>query len=335
MADPTHKDLEQRNRLARIREHLDLRTSIDSPAFESNVIDACRERIDAMLEGMQLGSGEEVLAHVAAHLQVRFEEVHDDRDLEELEKKYLREQREIGFAQLSMEFEKPNVDALLFERLNADPEAADKWVAVLNLQETTSRGYWSRSHELIHRLAEPPQYNLRFYRHRNDKQNRLESLIDKGAAELAFYTGLFAPTVDSLRNSPLTWELVEIIRSRYAPSSSRRAAIHAVLRHWPRPAFLLAARMAGRRGRPKTDVALRIQIQGFSPTARGSVFFFDNMRVPHSSPIWHCFESGESLSAFEQLGLWTTSQGKRLPDVRVLTSAYRWGDEVSALVSLE
>lgn len=334
MADRTHKGLEQRNRLLRIREYLDLRTSIDSPDFERDVIDACHERIDAMLEDAQPRCGEDVLAHVAQRLQVRFEEVHDDQDIAELEKKYLREQQEIGFAQLSIEFERPDVDALLFERLNADPDAADKWVAVLNLQETTSRGYWSRSHELIHRVAEPPQFNLRFYRHRNDKQNQLESLIDKGAAELAFYPGLFGQVVASVRNDPLIWDLVEFIRARYAPSSSRRACVHATFRHWPQPAFLLTARLAGRRGQPSVDIALRIEIEGFSPSAKDSVFFFDNMRVPPSSPIWHCFESGESLSAFEQLGNWTTSGGSRLPDVRVLSSAYRWGDKVHALISL-
>jgi len=335
MSDWSHKQLEQRNRLARIREHLDLRTPIDSPAFEQDVVNACRERIDAMLEHQQPRSGEEVLVHVARRLQVRFEEVHDDHDLESLEHKYLREQREIGFAQLSIEFEKPNVDALLFERLHADPNATDKWVAVLNLQETTSRGYWSRSHELIHRIAEPPQFNLRFYRHRNDKQNRLESLIDKGAAELAYYRRLFAPTVDAVRSEPLTWDLIGNIRARYAPSSSQRACVHATLRHWPRPAFLLTARMAGRRRRPNTDVALRIEIQGFSQGASHGVFFFDNMRVPPSSPIWHCFQSGEAISAVEQLGLWTTSKGDCLPDVRALTSAYKWDGKVEALISLE
>jgi hypothetical protein len=107
------------------------------------------------------------------------------------------------------------------------------------------------------------------------------------------------------------------------------------LRHRSRPAFLLTARMAGRRRKPNVDVALRIQIQGFSPGARDSVFFFDNMRVAISSPIRHCFYCGESLSAFEQLGLWTTSRGDNLPDMRVLTSVYRWGEDVYALISPE
>jgi hypothetical protein len=61
---------------------------------------------------------------------------------------------------------------------SASADAPDKWVAVLNLRETIRRGYWSRTHDLIHRIAEPRQFRPPFYRHRPDKTNPLESLID-------------------------------------------------------------------------------------------------------------------------------------------------------------
>lgn len=329
-----NNSLEQQSRLNRIREHLGLHTSIHSPAFEGRVAAACRDQVDSLLAGARPASGEEVLDRVAGQLQVHFEEVYDDQDIEALETKYLREKREIGFGQLSMQFDDPTVDALLFERQSATSDAPDKWVAVLNLRETVSRGYWSRAHELIHRIAEPPQFNLPFYRHRNDKVNPLESLVDNVAADLAFYRRLFGPIVESLRDRPLTWDLIDLIRSLHAPSCSRLATVHATLRYWPRPAYLLRARLAGRKGRPNVDRALRIEVQGFSPDAKESLFFFPNMRVPSSSPIQHCYQTGEAISAIEQLGKWDTSGGSKLPDARALTSAFHYQDWVLGLISL-
>jgi hypothetical protein len=84
---------------------------------------------------------------------------------------------------LAHELSDRNVDALLFQRMHAAGDAQDRWVAVLNLTATQARAYWSRPHELIHRLAEPPQRRLPFYRHRTDSQNRLERIIDFGAAD--------------------------------------------------------------------------------------------------------------------------------------------------------
>ena len=331
--DKTHKSLEQRSRLQRIREHLGIRTSVDSPAFEEAVAAVCRERITSLMEGSNPQSGEEVLDHVARRLQVRFEEVHDEHDLAALETKYLKEKREIGFGQLSMQFEDPGVDALLFQRERAAADASDKWVAVLNLRETIRRAYWSRSHELIHRVAEPPQMQL-FYRHRNDKINPLESLIDTVAADLAFYPDLFLPLVEAVSGEPLSWELVGRVRNQYAPSSSLLATAHAVLRAWPCPAYLLKAQMRGRKGRPHQDVALRIKVDGFSAAKGDRVFFFDNMRPPRSSPIWHAYNAGESITAYEQLGEWTTSRGGRMPNARALTSTFVWRNTVFALLTI-
>lgn len=331
-----HKALEERSRLARIRANLDIRTPVDNPRFADEVAAACREQVDSLLKGVELHCGEDVLEHLAKHLHVHFEEVYDDIDLARLEEKYLREKREIGFGQIALQFDDPEIDALLFERQQAADEAPDKWVAVLNLRETTSRAYWTRSHELSHRIAEPPQHNLRFYRHRNDRENALERLIDKVAAEIAFYPPVFRPLIDAMSGRPLTWSLVEELRNAYAPSCSLLATAYAALHYWPRPSYLLSAKLGRRKGRPNENPELRIAIQGVSPTTRAAgLYFIPNMRVPPSSPIRHVYESGQALDAYERLGAWTTSDGKSLPDVQVLTSAHQWRDQVLALVSLD
>jgi hypothetical protein len=329
-----HKLLDQRSRLARMRAHLDIRTPIDSPRFSDDVVAACRAQVESLMVGVSPRTGEDVLTRLAHSLHVHFEEVHAEPDLARLEQKYLHEKREIGFGQLAMQFNDPQVDALLFERERATADAPDKWVAVLNLRDTASRGYWSRSHELTHRIAEPPQQNLRFYRHQNDRENPLESLIDKVASEIAFYQPLFSPIVGSLSASPLTWELIDQVRALHASSSSRLATAHATLRLWKRPAYLLAAQIAGRKGRPGVDRALRVAIRGFSPDANNELFIIPNMRVPASSPISHTHQTGEQISAYEQLGQWHTSDGTRLNDIKVLTSAFRYRETVFALLSV-
>lgn len=328
---------EQLSRLHRIRENLRLATPVDSPEFEKAVVQACRIRVDSLLTKAQPCTGEHVLSHLANQLHVRFEEVNHDRDIARLEKKYLEDKREIGFGQLEIELNAPGVDALLFQRIHTEDVARDRWVAVLNLRDSRSRAYWSRAHELTHRVAEPAQQQLPFYRHRNDSTNRLESLVDLGAAELAFYPPLFRPIVDSISTSMLTWGLVEEVRSRFASTASRLSTVHAMLRYWPQPTYLVFAQIAGRKGQPNVDRSLRIKISGFSTAARDTFLFFPNMRVPETSPIWHAFYSGKATSDFEQLGRWQTSSGKRLPDIRVFsdTNYYHYGNNwVYALVSL-
>src|SRR5690554_4146189 len=115
-----------------MRAHLDIRAPINSPRFADEVAAACREQVDALLTDAQPRCGEDVIEHLARRLHVHFEEVHGDRDIRRIERKYLHEQREIGMGQLAMQLEDPGVDALLFEREGVEADAPDKWVAVLN-----------------------------------------------------------------------------------------------------------------------------------------------------------------------------------------------------------
>ena len=130
-----NKLLELQSRLDGIRQHLELKVPVDSPDFDQAVTDACRDRVDTLVNGSHARTGEDLLSHVAAQLQVRFEEVRGDADITALEKKYLHEKREIGFGQLEIELNAPGVDAILFQRMRAPDYADDRWVAVLNLQK--------------------------------------------------------------------------------------------------------------------------------------------------------------------------------------------------------
>lgn len=318
-----------------MREYLRVRALPEGKNFDGEVVDACVKKVEPVIAAHEDCKGEVIVAAIAKQLGVRFEEVKTAADIDLLEKKYLVEQRELGFGRLAHELADPSVDALLFQRMHADQDAPDRWVAVINLQETESRGYWSRPHEIIHRLAEPPQRRLPFFRHRTDSENRIERIVDLGAAELAFPPSVFGRLVQRVTHRELTWDLVEAVRQQFAPTSSVLAAAKAFLRSWPQPAFLLVARLRGRQQRPSVDVALRIDIEGFNPSAeRSSVRFFPNMRVPETSPIWQTHESMQSVTEYENLATWSTSRGDSLPPCRALTSGLRLGSVVYGLVSL-
>jgi hypothetical protein len=335
MVTSKEKRLDQRQRLHEMREHLRVRAGIGDPSFEREVIVACVRQVQPIIDAHKDRTGEELSAAIATHLGIRFEEVRTPADIQSLERKYLHEQREIGFGQLADELADRSVDALLFERHRAAPNAPDRWVAVLNIQETHARAYWSRWHEILHRLAEPPQKRMKFFRHRTDHEDRLERIIDLAAAELAFPRSGYGARVARVSHHELTWSLVRHVQHEFAPTSSLLSAAKGFIRFWPQPAFLLTAELRKSKRRPNEPPALRIRLESFnSGGERAGFTFIPNMRVPQSSPIFETYTTSQEVSGYENLENWTTSCGTRLPDRRVLTSGVRLGSIVYGLVSL-
>ena len=329
------KYLDQRQRLQKMREHLRIRVSIDDTSFETEVVAACMKEVQPIIDAHADRTGEEINAAIARYLGVHFEEVRTQADIQRLERKYLVERREIGFGQLAEELADKTVDALLFQRLHAEPRAHDRWVAVLNIQESAARAYWSRPHEIVHRLAEPPQQRFRFFRHRTDAENRLERIIDLGAAELAFPRSIYGAQVARAAHRELTWETLRVVHRHFAPTASLLAAAKAFVRYWPQPAFLLTAMLKRSKQRPNEPPALRISLEGFSDTASlTGIQFIPNMRVPKSSALTNAFMSSREEAAFENLATWTTRSGTCPPDCRVLTAAVGLGHVAYALVSV-
>lgn len=259
------------------------------------------------------------------HFSVRFEEVRSQADIQRLERKYLRGQRELGFAQLRKELANPNVDALLFERQQAGERDEDKWVAVLNLQQSEAKSYFNRAHELSHRIAEPPQGFLPFKRHSLERGEPIERLMDQIAAELAFFPDVFGPLVETRQAEQLTFDLINDLRTQFADSSSLLAAANAVVNSWPMPACCMTAKMAGRKQKPNEAIALRVfpQLRNSRAHDTNELFVIQRMRVPTTSIVYEVFTNGGTRTAVENLSTWATSSGKRLRDEDVLISAIR------------
>ena len=153
---------EHKIRLERIRDHLGISLSVQDSKFNTAVRNVAVKRLKSLHgQNANIADGEKFLAKTASHLNITFEEVRSQEDITRLEDQYLRQNKEIAFGQLELELRNSDVDALLFRR----QQKKGHFVAVLNLQDTDSRGYWNRAHEISHRLIEPPQKELLF-RHR-------------------------------------------------------------------------------------------------------------------------------------------------------------------------
>lgn len=322
-------------RLDAIAKHLRVKSRYPAPEFTADVTTACLSRIAPVVDKMLPCTGEKIAMGLGEHLCLTFEEVHCEDDVADIEDRYLTRKKEIGFAQLRGELRQPGVDALLFERMYAEAQETDRWVAVLNLQQSASRAYWNRFHELSHRIAEPSQGILPFRRHQFEASNPVEALVDSVAAEFAFYGPAFRPMVERLaKRHALTFSAVDEIQTNYAPTASLLSTVNAVVKYWPRPAAALVAEIKGRTFAPEVDRALRITPQAcsrLSITAHLTVI--PNMRVPIGSPIDIAFRTGTEQNAHEHLANWSTSQGKRLAAIDVWTSARRVGNQTYALLS--
>lgn len=333
--DSIERRLEEKHRLLAIREHLRIHARPDSADFRIEVAAACLDQVRPVIDAHAGEQGEAIIGAIASKLGVHFEEVRTSDDISRLERKYLHEQKELGFGLLSDALADEGVDALLFQKTRVSARNPQQWVAVLNLQETESRAYWSRPHEIVHRLAEPPQKRLPFYRHRSENDNTVEWLVDFAAAELAFPASVFKPVVMSRSKEPLTWDLVSQLRRQFAPTASIYSVAKACVKFWPIPVFFLTASVRGRRGRPREAVALRADVVGNNASARNSgVLFYENMRVPPTSPIAWSFASHDTAVDMEDLGKWVTSSGKRLPSRAALTAAMRMRNQVYGLISV-
>lgn len=322
-------------RLDRLAAHLGLSIQWEDPGFEQAVVASCLKSVRPIIEASKPVNGEGVTEVLAKHFRVRFEEVRGLSDVEQLEKKYLHGHKELGFARLREELKDPDVDALLFQRNKATEQDHDRWVAVLNLQRTEAKAYWDRNHELVHRIAEPPQKSLPFKRHGLERNNPLEKLIDQVAAEIAFYRPLFEPIVRrEIQKGALSFTAVERIRQSYAPTASLLSVANAVVKLWPVPALVVTASFKGRKHSPETSKALRVALQAKNRKADSTgLLVYPNMRAPSSSPIYQAFATGASVDGQEDLSQWNTSSGKQLSSRRVITSAIVRGDLVYGLIS--
>ena len=175
------------------------------------VVRFCEEKIGCW--AADFGAVESVAALeqlVADRLQLVFEEVCSDDDLERIIAKYVA-QGEYVFATLRDELG-PTTFGLTIKRKHCGPELGDKYVAVIDCRgDKATRRFFTRWHEVAHLLVLEKELDALVRRSSHDP---IERLMDEIAGRIGFYEPLFGPVfAREHRQAPLEFKTVEAIRN--------------------------------------------------------------------------------------------------------------------------
>ena len=283
---------------------------------------------------------------VAAHLQLVFEEVCSDDDLEQIIAKYVA-QGEYVFATLRDELG-PTTFGLTIKRKHWGPEPGNKYVAVIDCRgDKATRRFFTRWHEVAHLLVLEKELDAIVRRSSHDP---IERLMDEIAGRIGFYEPLFGPVfAREHRQAPLEFKTVEAIRKNYCDRASFQSTLFACHRRMNTPVVYLEAEVKykadeERRLRSKQRklfqddppvAKLRVGLAVPNPAAIDRDFrVMPNMRVPEGSVIHklHSDSTGDQASGKENLESWEFSDGNSLPDCEVWVDARKAAERVIAIV---
>jgi hypothetical protein len=283
---------------------------------------------------------------VADRLQLVFEDVCSDGDLDRVIAKYVA-QGEYVFATLRDELD-PTTFGLTIKREHFGAKPSGKYVAVIDCRgEKGARRFFTRWHEVAHLLVLEKELDAPVRRSSHDP---IERLMDEIAGCIGFYEPLFGPVFAREQNrAPLKFKTVEAIRNAYCDKASFQSTLFACHRRMKTPVVYLEAEMKfkadeERRLRSKQRrffqddppvAKLRVGLAVPNSAAIKQDFrIVPNMRVPEGSVIHKLYAdaNAEEASGRENLGSWEFSDGSSLPDCEVWVDARKAGDRLVALV---
>jgi len=295
----------------------------------------------------------ELLDLFAVSLGMSFEEIQSDADLKYLLKRF-PPQKEPVMARIEAEFD-DKTEAVTILRSHQDPWE-QPFLSVINCRGWHhSRRYFSKWHETVHRLVEGQQLQLALRRTplKELRKDPEEVLVDRIAAALAFYPGMFRPVFlqEYGRAGRLSFSVVDRIREMVAPDASRQATMLACIKSCPSPAWYICCGLdykreearqlksiqgpllanQGSRPRPK----LRVKETAGSPAALDlGIRIHPNMRVPDSSTVAKAFlDPWQSThTGIETVESWETSSGGPIGHGTVEVEAFRLDDQVLAII---
>ena len=313
--------------------------------FEDMIVQHCLARLRAWVAAHGTPSTLSDLADgFAASLDLQITEVRSEDEIDGVLAEMTPAQRAV-IGGLKTEFG-GDTDAITVRRLDPKPWHREYW-AIVNCQGWHEyRRYWSKWHEIVHRLVDGQQLAFAFRRTRKDRPEPGEALVDRVAADLAFFPDMFEPVVmeEYAREGRFTFDVIDRVRQRIAPDASREATANACLRYVPSPVWFLQCHMGlkasevRRLNNPQMSFfpedppedKLRVRHGSFSPPAEDlGIRFHPNMRVPESSIVTLGFrdEWGMPLEGTEELDAWETSSGGPIGYGEVHFEAMKIGDE--------
>ncbi len=308
----------------------------------SEILQFVKMRVRRSAETFKSSSLKDLLDATAGEVGTIFVEIHSSDELQETQSKYLS-LGETGFANLHKELD-PRGYAITFRRLK--PAKWDPvYVSVIDCRSDKSfRAYFSKWHELAHLLTLTQQMRLVFRRtHPGAVLDAEEALMDVIAGEVGF----LAEFIPNHLIHDISFETIETIRLQVSPDASHQAASIGIVRALHRPCILLEGKLALRKSEERNSDQLRLAIPGIpgpiailravhvtvNQAARDmGIYLPKNWRIPPTSIIAAIFQNGGSARANENLNLWCTRSGSRLPHWPVRVEAKKVGNSVIALL---
>ena len=322
--------------------------------FEDIIVQHCLTRVRAWVAAHGTPPTLSDLANgFAASLDLRITEVRTEDDIDAVLGEVAPVEKAV-IGDLKTEFD-GDTDAITVRRLDPKPWHRGHW-AIINCQGWHEyRRYWSKWHEIVHRLLDGQQLAFAFRHTRQTRPEPGEALVDRVAATLAFFPDMFEPVVkeEYARESRFTFDVIDRVRQRIAPDASREATANACLRYVPSPVWFLQCHMGlkasevRRLNNPQMSFfpeappedKLRVRNGSSSPSAENlEIRFHPNMQVPESSIVTLGFrdEWGMPMQGTEALDVWETSSGGPIGYGEVHFEAMKIGDEeVWAIAQLQ
>jgi hypothetical protein len=307
------------------------------------VLSYCQRRVkEFLVDFADCGTPALLLQFLANKLSTRLCEIQTDQELRSLQREYVS-RGETGFATLVNEFAADDTYGITL-KLQKPHFWEPRYVSIVDSRgRKKQRSYHTKWHELGHLLILTDQTRLAYYRNHVQSQSKSaeESLVDVVAGEFSFY----APMIKPHTKGEISFGRIEEIRSALCPEASAYSSIMNLAKLWPTPAIWLEAKLARKRSqedngqgsfefRQKSPPVLRaIHTLANAAAKELGLMIIPNFRVPTQSVIHQVFSSGtDSSSAREDLSLWCSSDGKRLPKCSVHIEAKRIGESIHALV---
>jgi hypothetical protein len=319
------------------------------------IIDACIARVSEWSEGVNITSFSQLEEIVCKKLHLTFEMIRKDGDIERLAHKYISN-GELAFVYVKTCFDEHTFGALL-ERRNVRKNARDRHVAFIDCRgDKAARSYFSKWHEIAHVLTHFGQMEIPFHRSTTQKDD-IESLMDRIAGEVGFFDPLFRPALDAeiMGHPRLTFKIIEKVQKRICPEASFQSTLIACTRRVPMPMVYVEAGLALKKSErvslaslqgdflstcfPRPEPRLRATVVMPNPTAtEAGLDIHRNMEIPRSSVI-SLLNEGDGAARkdegkFENLAMWTHSDGSTLVPTEVFVEVRRYKESLYALVSL-
>lgn len=321
---------------------------------EAAIRDYCLKRVKRIVSAFgKINDLNQLLEVVGSHLEMRFEEVHNDKDLDLISQKYIKK-KELIFSHLHKELD-GETDGLLV-RLEHAKTWEPKYIAVIDCRGYKAwRAYFTKWHEISHLLTTPPtQMTFQFRRTPTFKNGAEEQIVDRVAGDLAFYADIFYPALEQevARDGRLTFSAIENLRESVCIGASRESTLYGAFRQISTPQLLITAGLGYKKDEERLlksgelDLSpgqkqiiipkLRaLEVSGTQEAKRIGIHIFRNMEVPVNSIIFKVFENRDTLSEtttqYENLSWWKHSRGN-LKEAEIIVEAKKAGDKVFALI---